>query len=148
MKKLILCCLCCCIPFLLWSQTTQEEFTYITKGYKRQISEGLDASKKNYTFELIEKMEYEENDKPVVFTFTKMLHKKDGLKAVIMTFKRNDKLESFCIPHPDTKEAVWLPSIQQFNSFWIDKQRFPYFTSAFMKMMHLHEFKRKNDNIK
>ncbi len=143
MKKWILCSLLSCLPYLLvWSQTTQEEFTYITKGYKRQISEGLDASKKGYEFEQIEKLEYEEEGKPVVFTFTKMNHEKEGLKAVIMTFEKNEKMHTFCIPHPDTKDVVWLPAIQQFNNFWLDRQRFPYFSSAFMKMMHLHEFKK------
>lgn len=142
MKTIILSILCM-LPLWVLGQTTQEEYTYITKGYKRQITEGLDPAKKNYTFELIEKLDSEQEESNTSFTFTRMVHKKDGLKAIILSFYQDGTLETFCLPHPKTKESIYLPAIQQFNSFWVDKEQFPYLTSVFMKMMYLYELDKE-----
>jgi len=127
------------LPLWVFGQTTQEEYTYITKGYKRQITEGLDPIKKKYTFEVIEKLDSGQEDSNTSFTFTRMVHEKDGLKAIILAFYQDGNLETFCLPHPKTEDKIYLPAIQKFNNFWVDKEQFPYLTSVFMKMMFLYE---------
>ena len=136
-------CLSLSMPLFVQGQTSMEEYKYITKGYKKQISDGLDPTKKGYVFEEIETMEYEDEGKMCGIVFSKMIHEEDGLKAIIMHFYEDEELATFCIPHPDTKDSVWLPAIQNFNSFWVDRDNFPYFSSAFMKMLYFYETEKE-----
>ncbi len=130
------------------AQTTLDEYRFITKGLKKQLAEGLDPQKKGYIFELIEKMEYEEKGHMNGFSFMRMIHEKDGLKAIIMSFYQAEEIHTFCIPHPNTAEAAWLTSIQDFNTFWQARDNFPYLSSAFMKMLYFYESAFEDSSLK
>ncbi len=121
------------------AQTSIEEYKYISKGLATQLADGLDPMKKSYTFKVIEKMEYKDSKSVSSFSFIRMEQEEKGLKAIVIVFSQDDEIKTFCIPHPDTPDPIWMNAIQDWNSFWIDKNNFPYLTSAFMKMLYFYE---------
>lgn len=95
----------------LLSQTTQEEYNYLTKGYKVQIESGLDM-KKGYTFTDYGVYEIKEGSQTRQCEFKGLV--KDGQTkpcAVLMIFKRTDipngTVYYICIPSANADESIW-----------------------------------------
>jgi|MDTD01.2.fsa_nt_gb hypothetical protein len=95
----------------LCAQTTQEEYNYLTKGYKTQIESGLDMKK---GYKLIDYGVYEikEGNQTRQCEFKGLI--KDGQTkpcAVLMIFKRTDlpngAVYYICIPSANANESIW-----------------------------------------
>mgnify|MGYP001803655980 CR=1 FL=1 len=105
------------ISFTSFSQTTEEEFNYLTKGYKIQLESGLDMKKgysiKDYGTWGTQYSSFKRNA-----TF-KGLYRDGESKpcAVLMIFQKtnNDYVEYVCIPHMDSDEAIWSKAFKNWN---------------------------------
>lgn len=124
---------------ILSAQTTMEEFEYIKEDYKKALSNGMIAEKDGYHFEEIESFDYGDDKQVYNFVLTRMIHQEEGLKAIILSYYNKGELATFCIPHPETPDQIWISTIRDFNTYWVDKKRFPLFSSLFMKLMYLPE---------
>lgn len=90
------------------SQTTQEEYNYVTKGYKVQIESGLDM-KKGYEITPIDTMV-----SGIRKVELRALYRVTGEKRVIAAYMLiygkeiydGYALEYFCIPHPDSPTEI------------------------------------------
>lgn len=129
----------------LTGQTTMNELDYIKNDYKDLVSNGKIPQKNGYTFEEIHQLDYGDEKQAYNFILTRMIHKEDGLKAIILSYYHKGKMETFCLPHPDTPDQVWITAIRDFNDYWSDKKRFPLFSSLFMKLMYLTDDEFKDD---
>jgi hypothetical protein len=96
-------------------QTTQEEYNYITKGYKVQIESGLDM-KKGYT--LVELGNWGLNSGSEVRNCTFKALIRDGQKrpcAIMMIYKRTDISNGVtfyvCIPSQDASSEIWQQTL-------------------------------------
>jgi len=105
--SIILLVLLCCNNS--YSQTTLEEFNYITKGYQIQIESGLDT-KSGYTIQDIGDwgITYDDFARKAQF---KLLYKEDNNvpQAIIMILYRTDT---------DTKAYVCIPSFSSELEIW------------------------------
>ena len=105
-------------------KTTQEEYNYITKGYKVQMESGLDM-KKGYFFKDLGtfgvKMGVENRD----CTF-KALHREgnDTPCAILMLYNRTDIKEGMkyyvCIPSKDADASIWQQTLDFISSNFKD----------------------------
>jgi hypothetical protein len=91
------------------AQTTQEEYNYLTKGYKIQVESGLDM-KDGYTLKPIEINTNVAWDRQRSTTFHGLY--RDGDKtpcAILMIYTRIDTrfTEHFCIPHTKSSILIW-----------------------------------------
>ena len=98
-----------CLP--LFSQTTQEEYNYITKGYKVQLESGLDM-KKGYRFEDLGDWGLNKGSFKRICIFKALI--RDGQVkpcAILMVYKRIDISNGanyfICIPSPDSSPEIW-----------------------------------------
>lgn len=92
----------------LFSQTTQEEYNYITKGYKVQMESGLDM-KKGYTLIELGSWGLDHNPEHRECTFKGLVRQGQTKPcAIMMIYKRTDVKEGatfyICIPTPDSTE--------------------------------------------
>lgn len=99
------------------AQTTQEEYNYITKGYKVQIESGLDM-KKGYTLTDLDTSKLTIGEITRSCTF-KGLFRNGEVKpcAVMILYKRldNDKTYYICIPSNNTSNEIWKQTYA-----WVD----------------------------
>ena len=91
--------------FSAFSQTTEEEYNYLTKGYKFQIESGLDM-KKGYTLQDLTSHNVGERK-----TEFKALFRdgEDKPCAVLCIYNRPSTgfKDYICIPHFDSDKAIW-----------------------------------------
>ena len=108
--------------FSSFSQTTEEEYLYVTYGYKEQLLKGLD-DKKGYRWETITEYRFKEegNGLPVIgnkavppgkFEF-EGLHRtgENAPCAIVAIYKEKDSMEKrdglfIPIPHPKSDQEV------------------------------------------
>lgn len=95
----------------VFSQTTLEEWNYITKGYKIQIESGLDM-KKGYV--LKDMLTTESNIGSIyrTFNFKSLVKTSTGKTSAIMVeyirdSGRDRTITYFCIPHKDSSYEIW-----------------------------------------
>ncbi|MDO9137091.1 MAG: hypothetical protein Q7U21_04665 [Lutibacter sp.] len=94
-----------------FGQTTQEEYNYITKGFKVQLESGLDM-KKGYSFVHMDHSAVT-SEKEKRSTDFKALMKVGQTKpsAIMMIYKRTDIANGaiiyVCIPSPDASKEIW-----------------------------------------
>lgn len=103
------------VAYSISAQTTQEEYNYVTKGYKVQLESGLDM-KKGYT--LKDLFETSTQTGPVTRTTTfKGLYKTGSNNpcAIMMIYKREGTAftEYICIPHYASAQSIWDQYFQQ-----------------------------------
>lgn len=110
MKKIKLLSILLFSVLVSFGQTTQEEYNYITKGYKVQIESGLDMKKGYSLVDLGSWKSYaEEQERECIF---KGLMRTGQTKpsAIMMIYKRNDISNGvtyyICIPSPDATD-IW-----------------------------------------
>ncbi|MCA1967230.1 MAG: hypothetical protein LDL23_11350 [Flavobacterium sp.] len=94
-----------------FGQTTQEEYNYITKGYKVQLESGLDM-KKGYSFKDMGNSTVTSGSEKRTTEFKALL--KEGQSkpaAIMMIYKRTDIANGaviyVCIPSPDAPKEIW-----------------------------------------
>lgn len=135
-----------CIPFIGSSQTTEDEFNYVTKGYQSQIDAGLDPVKKNYKIV----------DMPIDFVtknginykFKKLIKGNDSLKCIIMIMYDGIGSDYYCcLPHPKTKPELYKKCMSNMNlpistsSLYI--ARYTDLTEALLKAMNYFAYSSK-----
>jgi hypothetical protein len=99
--------------------TTEEEYNYVSKGYKVQIESGLDM-KKGYTLKDMGEWNLKYSDVTRGFAFKGLYRENDSIPCAVMAIyqkKRSGKptlSEYFCIP---TLEAatLWDRTMSQMN---------------------------------
>ncbi len=101
----------------LFSQTTQEEYNYITKGYKVQIESGLDM-KKGYSFVDLGNWNTKSGTENREIEFKGLMRIGQAKPcAIMMIYRRTDiptgVVEYVCIPSKDAPENIW----KQTNDF-------------------------------
>jgi len=107
-----------------FSQTTQEEYNYVTKGYKVQIESGLDM-KKGYSFVDYGNwgLEFGIQNRQCEF---KGLVKAGATKpcAIMMVYKRTDIKDGatwyICIPSSDAPAELWQQTLDFINGNFKD----------------------------
>lgn len=101
-------------------QTTQEEYNYITKGYKTQIEQGLDM-KKGYSFKDID-TSYTTTGTEKRECIFKALYKTSEIKpcAILMIYKRTDISTGvtyyICIPSYNATKEIWNQTLSFITS--------------------------------
>ena len=129
MKKNLLFILTLFTMTFAFSQTTREEYNYLTKGYKIQLQNGLDTKKGYYIKELGEQsltfMHGYKNPMKIIF---KGLCKQNETKpcAILAVYEKynNEKIvkqEFICIPSYNSSEDLWLETYQQINGLLLDQ---------------------------
>lgn len=83
MKKFLL--LFLLIPFFSFSQTTDEEYNYLTEGIPDQIKKGLDIKKDGYTIQSF--FEKEPSEVRSIYEFRKFIDSNGKLKAISIVIK-------------------------------------------------------------
>jgi len=104
---------------LFAQQTTEEEYNYITKGYKIQIESGLDM-KKGYTLKDLGMWALnfnQEGNRQVTF---KGLYRDGSLKpcAIMMIYQRpsTSHFDYYCIPSLDAEKDFWDRTLEHLNA--------------------------------
>lgn len=101
-----------------FGQTTNEEYNYVTKGFKIQIESGLDM-KKGYGLKKMPdtSVGYGSMKREVQFW---LLYRTDELIpcATIMRFNRTDtSFDAYlCIPHLESSEQIWQRAFDDFRT--------------------------------
>jgi len=128
MKKIIGLFIMVFLFFNAFGQTTEEEYNYLTKGYKIQKESGLDM-KKGYNLQLFKF--YKPNGIPSGWEFSGLFH--DGEKvpcAILAVFKKinfDNELEYekyFCIPSPSSDEMMMVRTQQEIYSHSLNEDVF------------------------
>ncbi|HTB06486.1 MAG TPA: hypothetical protein VK806_05985 [Bacteroidia bacterium] len=120
--KGILILLCFILPIQVYSQsTTEEEYNYITKGYKTQADQGLDI-KKGYSLKNYGKWLLSFGNKSKGATFKGFYRDGDPKPCAIMAIYQELNKDSvptvteyYCIP-VKSGEALWGNLIDQVNA--------------------------------
>lgn len=91
--------------FDLMSQTSIEEYNYLTKGYKIQLESGLDM-KKGYELRDIDAKKTNERSAEL-----KALVRTSGSEGIVAAYlvvynRRGNETEYICIPHPNSEEEI------------------------------------------
>ncbi|MBS1652680.1 MAG: hypothetical protein JSU07_11795 [Bacteroidetes bacterium] len=88
-----------------FSQTTAEEYNYLTKGYKVQIESGLDM-KKGYELDDVDAV----SAGPRTATLKKLVKTTSGQKKIaaylIIYQKEGNPKEYICVPNPNSDKEV------------------------------------------
>ena len=99
--------------------TTEEEYNYVTKGYKVQIESGLDM-KKGYSLKDLGEWNLKYSDVSRGFAFKGLYRDNDTIPCAVMAIyqkKRNNKpaiSEYYCIPTLDAA-LLWERTMSQVN---------------------------------
>ncbi len=107
-------------PYFLFSQTTEEEYLYVTYGYKEQLLKGLD-DKKGYSWK--QTLEYKfvyDNEKLIghksslsLFTFEGLYRSGESRPCAIVSIYRKDENMKkrdgifICLPHPKSDSGIY-----------------------------------------
>ncbi len=103
-----------------FSQTTQEEYNYLTKGYKVQIESGLDM-KKGYSLLDLGEWGLDRGAEKRICNF-KGLVKQGQTKpsAILMIYKRTDitngAIHYICIPSANASSEIWQQTLSYINA--------------------------------
>lgn len=106
-----------------YSQTTLEEYNYLTKGYKIQIESGLDMKKGYRMVELhdhgLKKLVGKNAVKFEMGVRGLYRDKEVAPCAILVIFHRSDRdKESFiCIPHWKSEQEIWNLFYAESNNF-------------------------------
>lgn len=103
----------------IFAQTTEEEYNYVTKGYKVQMETGLDM-KKGYALKDLGTWSLNFGTDGTRDASFKGLYKDNATKpcAIMLIYKRPSTgyTEYYCIPTTDAPEALWNKTLDQINT--------------------------------
>lgn len=114
MKKLFL-LLCMLGTGLAYSQTTQDEYNYLTKGYSVTIAQGLGV-KAGYTLTSKGTFSLDEGGYTLAVSVLSLVRTADNSYAAALVMVHDSKKDNttyFCIPSAKTDQPLW-------NSFLTD----------------------------
>lgn len=91
----------------LFSQTSMEEYLYVTKGYKVQIESGLDM-KKGYEIEFVHEINTADGQFGKLSTLYRVKPEGKEIAAYMLTYTKYEgaAVEYLCIPSIDSDEEV------------------------------------------
>lgn len=109
----------------LFGQTTQEEYNYITKGYKVQIESGLDM-KKGYTLTDLGDWGLNSASEKRICQFKALIREEQTKPcAILMIYKRTDIKNGMtyyvCIPSADAPEDIWDQTFTSISTTFKDQ---------------------------
>lgn len=113
-QKLILLINLVFISNSFFSQTTLEEYNYITKGYKVQIESGLDM-KKGYLFEDVYSQKSGERLAELKVLYRIKETKKEIAAYLLKYSKEGNEPEYLCVPNPNSEKEIILKYWNQLN---------------------------------
>ncbi|NND63020.1 MAG: hypothetical protein HKN48_07465 [Flavobacteriaceae bacterium] len=102
----------------LYSQTTNDEYNYVTKGYRAQIENGL-PNKVGYDFEKINNYGYKSAGKEYNLIFSKLVKTATNTTvAVMIEYEFIDPegkkvVAYYCIPHSRSANSIWNKARKQ-----------------------------------
>lgn len=101
-----------------FGQTTQEEYNYLTKGYKVQVESGLDM-KKGYQLQDLNYQTITSGSTERTCTFKAFIRNGETKPCAILCIYSRDKsiIDYLCIPTYDTPKAIWDETFQKFNTY-------------------------------
>jgi hypothetical protein len=101
-----------------YAQTTEEEYNYLTKGYKIQIESGLDM-KKGYRLEPLGEwdLNYGNDGRRGAEFLTLIREDKNEIAGILMIYKRPSTKHAtyYCIPSKDAPQSLWDRTLEQLN---------------------------------
>jgi len=100
-KRLFLLAMCLISVVYSFGQTTNEEYNYITKGLKIQLSSGLDP-KKGYEFKLVSNRD--NSGKKI--EIWKVIRTENKSIACLFVKFTNFSTFFFCIPNPNSEQVI------------------------------------------
>jgi hypothetical protein len=107
---------------LCYSQTSMDEYIYLTEGYKQQIKLGLN-DKKGYWFEDLGNYGLKYNNYELNFIFKGLKSTKNDILVGILIeqekkFNENKTpiYDYYCIPHPKSSDEIWNKALTKINS--------------------------------
>lgn len=112
-RKLIISTILICLIFgtgVLFGQTSQEEYNYVTKGYKAQVDNGLDM-KKGYELKDIDEKATQERKVSLKVLYRLKETKKEIAAYMIIYTKKGNSSEYICVPHPKSDQSI-------LDSYW------------------------------
>ena len=95
------------VSLTTFSQTTLEEYNYVTKGYKIQQESGLDI-KKGYSMVEIDE-NHSTDRKATLYKFNKLGTTKEKARTVAYMIeyeKKGKPKEYYCVPHKDSDGGI------------------------------------------
>ena len=95
------------VSLTTFSQTTLEEYNYVTKGYKIQQESGLDI-KKGYSMVKIDE-NYSTDRRATLYKFNKLVTTKEKARTVAYMIeyeKKGKPKEYYCVPHKDSDGEI------------------------------------------
>ena len=120
------------------SQTTMEEYNYITKGYKVQLESGLDM-KQGYRFEDLNESSLASGDSSYKKTDFKALYRRDESApcAILCIFTNvvngvTLNTDYICIPHLDSSKDLWTMTYKKIAEYTGDSS-----SALTLGLMHL-----------
>lgn len=134
------------VKFSFAQGTTQEEYNYITKGYKVQIESGLDM-KKGYSLTDMGSWSLTSGNEKRVCEFKGLIRGNEtSPSAVMMIYKRTDipngAVYYICIPSYDASSEIWKQTLDFINSTFKDNNHM-----TLTVMWALMKFGSKNSTI-
>ncbi len=109
MKKVILIAFISTLAIGTKAQTTQEEYNYVTKGYKVQVESGLDM-KKGYELKDIDHVQQAGSGGSIAReAWLKILNRKSTstIASYMIIYQRPGKeKEYFCVPSPNSSQVL------------------------------------------
>jgi hypothetical protein len=109
----------------LFGQTSQEEYNYITKGYKVQVESGLDM-KKGYTLTDLGDWGLTYNSEKRTCQFKALIRQGQTKPcAILMIYKRTDLTNGatyyVCIPSADSSDEIWNQTLSLISTNFKDQ---------------------------
>ena len=106
------------------AQTTEEEYNYVTKGYKVQMESGLDM-KKGYTLKDLGNWSLNFGSDGTREATFKGLYRDNSSKpcAIMLIYKRPSSgyTEYYCIPTIDAPSNLWDKTLEQINTHFTEQ---------------------------
>lgn len=106
------------------AQTTEEEYNYVTKGYKVQMESGLDM-KKGYSLKDLGNWSLNFGSDGTREAVFKGLYRDNSTKscAIMLIYKRPSTgyTEYYCIPTIDAPQNLWDKTLEQINTHFTEQ---------------------------
>jgi hypothetical protein len=128
---------------LCFSQTTEEEYNYIVKGYQVQVIEQGGDIKKGYSIKDLGewKLHFSNGYRSVVFKgfYRTNAAKPCAIMAIYQIYSKEGKVissEYYCIPSENADSSLWDETIEQLNSHYNESKGREVYEAMLSAFMH------------
>lgn len=109
------------ITFIGYGQTSQEEYNFITKGYRFTVDYGLDM-KQGYQMRLLKQYNLTDNCAATISGFFRTV--KGDLAGYLLTIKEGTFEKDICIPTENSTDEIWKQYDAILQSLPLSTQRY------------------------